>query len=146
MSDLPEPDPIRADARRARHRRPLPPDAACLLCGVSNLDTLLTAPESLFENHHVLGRSADPHLTVVLCRNCHALQSAAQHDHRAVPAPGRERTPDSVLERVARALASLALFVHQLAHTLRTLADALLRCAAGLDLYSPGWREQGWAA
>jgi hypothetical protein len=42
MSDLPEPDPIRADRRRARRDRRVPPDAACVLC-------LTVDPEILIE-------------------------------------------------------------------------------------------------
>ena len=149
MSDLPEPDPIRADLRRERQRTRLPDDPECLLCGVSTLDTLTRYPaakvERLMEAHHVVGQAADSDLTVVLCRNCHAIQTAAQHDLGAVPPPGRHRAPDTIIERVARALRSLAIMLHALAHTLTGFATGLLTLVTGMDSYAPEWREQGWA-
>jgi hypothetical protein len=141
MTDLPEPDPIRADRRRARRRASLAADAACLLCGIRDIDALLPAGRSLLEDHHVLGRAATSELTVVLCRNCHAMQTARQHDHAALPPLGNGAISDSVLERVARGLISLAVFLHELAHTLQGLASQLLAVVRQLDVTTPGWRD-----
>jgi hypothetical protein len=141
MTDLPEPDPIRADRRRARRRASLAVDAACLLCGVRDIDALLPAGRSLLEDHHVLGRAAAPELTVVLCRNCHAIQTARQHDHGALPPLGKGVASDSVLERVARGLISLSVFLHELAHTLQLLASQVLVFVRQLDGAVPGWRD-----
>jgi hypothetical protein len=144
MIDLPEPDPVAADRRRARKRAKLPPDAHCELCGISDPDVLLAGPEPLLEKHHVLGRAAVPDVTVVLCRNCHAMQTARQHDHYALPPLGKGAPPDSFLERLARALISLALFLHELAHTLNGFAAQLLVFVRQLDIAVPGWRD--WEA
>jgi hypothetical protein len=141
MTDLPEPDPIRADRRRARRRAALPLDAACLVCGIRDPDVLLRVGGSLLEDHHVLGRAVAPELTVVLCRNCHAMQTAGQHDHAALPPLGAAAVSDSVLERVARGLISLAVFLHELAHTLHGLASQLLVFVRQLDMTVPGWRD-----
>jgi hypothetical protein len=46
-----------------------------------------------------------------------------------------------LLERIARALRSLAVFLHDLAHSLTVLADQLLRLVAALDEAVPGWRR-----
>lgn len=133
MSELPERDPIGADRRRTRRRGRLPPEAACALCGMTHLDTL--------EVHHGLGQVASKEATVVLCRNCHAQQTGLQHDHDALPPLGRGRQKDSVLEQVARALLSLAQFVHALAHALTAFAAQLFAFVAHLDLTVPGWRS-----
>ena len=145
MSALTEPDSIGADRRRARRTARLPADAVCQLCGIANVDMLTPARVPLLEEHHVLGRVAAPDTTVPLCRNCHAVATGAQHDHDALPPPGRYRTPDTVLERIARALRSLALFVHELAHTLTSYSDHLADVAAALDVALPQWRTQEWA-
>jgi len=141
MPDLPEPDPISADRRRDRKRAKLPADAACALCGITDTDALLPDHVPLLEQHHALGRTAAPDVTVILCRNCHAIQTGRQHDHDALPPLGRGARTDSLLERVARALISLAQLVHELAHTLTGFATQLFVFARQLDLAVPGWRE-----
>jgi hypothetical protein len=141
MSDLAEPDPIGADRRRARKQAKLPPDARCLLCGISDPDVLLRAAATLLEEHHVLGQAAAPDLTAVLCRNCHAMLTGRQHDHHALPPLGRGARRDSSLERDARALVSLALFVEELAPALNRIAAELFVLARQLDIAVPGWRE-----
>ena len=137
MSDLPDPDPIAADRRRARRCAKLPPDPACEFCGIDDVD--------LLEVHHVLGRDAAPDAVIVLCKNHHAKQTALQHDQDALPPLGRGSQPDSLLERLARALRSLAVFLHELAHTLAGYADRLLAFVEQLDVDVPGWRDWGTA-
>src|SRR5207302_163148 len=117
VSELPERDPIGADRRRSRRRSRLPADAACAFCGHSEPDAL--------EVNHGLGRAASAEATVVLCRNHHAHQTGRQHDHDALPPLGRGGRSDSCLERIARALLSLAVFVHELAHALTDFAGQL---------------------
>jgi hypothetical protein len=141
MIDFPEPDPIAADRRRARKQAKLPPDAQCELCGISDPDVLLATPGPLLEEHHVLGRAAAPNVTVVLCRNHHAILTGRQHDHDALPPLGQAAPRDSFLERLARALISLALFLHDLAHTLNGFAAQLLVFVKQLDVALPGWRN-----
>lgn len=137
MSDLHDPDPIAADRRRARRRAKLPPDAACVFCGLDDVDVL--------EVQHVLGRTAAPDAIIVLCKNHHAKQTALQHDQDALPPLGRGSRPDSLPERLARALRSLAVFLHELAHTLADYADRLLAFVVQLDFEVPGWRDWGTA-
>lgn len=138
MTDLPQPDPIAAAARRRTARRSLSADASCQLCGD-------TRPEVL-EDHHVLGVAASNTVRVWLCRNCHRTQTTAQHDLQALPPSGRYRPPpDTVIERVARGLRSLAVFIHALAHWLTTAADQLLAVVTGLDTTHPTWRTEAWA-
>jgi hypothetical protein len=144
MTDLPEPDPIGADRRRARKRDKLPPDAQCMRCGIRDPDVLLPGSVPLLEEHHVLGRAAAPDLTVVLCRNCHAILTGRQHDHNALPPLGRGTPRDSSLERDARALVSLALFVEELAPSLNRIAAELFALARQFDIAVPGWRD--WEA
>lgn len=139
MSVLPEPDPIRADRRRSARRKLIPEEAACVLCGHTDPDGLT------LEDDHPLGWQAADSARVWLCKNCHATQTAARHDHQAGSPAGRGSQPVAVLERLARALRSLGVFVHTLGHTLLTFAEQLLACARGLDSYAPGWRSQGWA-
>jgi hypothetical protein len=98
----------------------------------------------LLEEHHVLGRTAAPDVTVVLCRNHHAMLTARQHDHNALPPLGKGVPRDSFLEQLARALTSLALFLHDLAHTLNGYAAQLLMFVWQLDIAVPGWRA--WVA
>lgn len=118
MTDLPVPDPIAAAHRRTTRRALIPDKAACP-CGERNPD--------LLEDHHVLGVAGSDTVRVWLCLNCHRRQTIAQHDLQALPPAGRYRPPpDTTLERIARALRSLAAFVHELAHWLIRTADELL--------------------
>ena len=137
--DLPEPDPIAADNRRTHRRDLIPDEAACVLCGFSDPDGLV------LEDDHVLGWRAADDVRVWLCKNCHAIQTAERLDHQAGSPAGRPTEPISVLERLARALRSLGVFLHALAHTLFDYAEQLLAMAAGLDGFAPGWRAQAWA-
>jgi hypothetical protein len=144
MSHLPEPDPVSADRRRARRQVKLPQGAACVICGVTDHDILVVG-RSIIEAEHPLGEEAAPDVWVPLCRNHHAAQTAAQHDHQALPPPGprgRHLTVPETLERVLRAL---AVFAHALAHALVGFADQVRDLVAGLDQEYPNWRDQPWA-
>ncbi len=134
---LPEPDPVKADRRRARKRARLPADAACCICGETDGEVL--------EVQHVLGEEAAPDVTVVLCRNDHARQTGAQYDQKALPPPGPAQQRDTIVEVVERILRGLAVFAHALALALVAYADALRAMVVGLDLDQPEWRETGWA-
>ncbi len=137
---LPDPDPIKADLRRGKRRR-LDPDAvACALC-------LAVPPDgAAFEDDHVLGWRADDATRVWLCRACHRAQTELRHTLHAGSPAGRHQPALSLLERLARALRSLAVFGEALAHALFRFADQLLDLARGLDVFAPGWRIQPWAA
>ncbi len=133
MTDLSEPDPIAADRRRDRRRRKLPPRAVCAVCGEVDIDVL--------EIQHALGRAASKDATVVLCRNCHARQTARQHDHKAVPPPGGDRgAPRSFPERLAAILSSIGVFLHALAHALIEYAAQLRVLVRQMDQAVTDWR------
>jgi len=137
---LPAPDPIKADLRRAK-RRPLDPNtAACALC--------LAVPEDglALEDDHVLGWRADDTSRVWLCQACHRAQTAERHDQEGGSPAGRHQPDLSVLERLGRALRSLAGFVNALAQALCRFADQLTDVVRGLDVCAPGWRTEPWAA
>ena len=137
--ELSEPDPIAADDRRTRRRDLIPEEAACILCGFSDPDGLV------LEDDHVLGWRAADDVRVWLCKNCHAIQPAERLDHQAGSPAGPRTKPDSLLERLARALRSLGVFVNALGSALFRFAEQLLAMAAGLDESAPGWRTQAWA-
>jgi hypothetical protein len=129
------PDPIRNDRRRARKQATLPPDAACVLCGISNPTNLLQVRRSLLHHHHVPGRVYADELTVPLCQNCHAVETQAQHD-LAVDLRGAARLP----ERLVSVLRALGVFFQRLGARLLVWADQLAALVAALDRDCPGWR------
>jgi hypothetical protein len=134
--ELNESDPIAADGRRTRRRTLIPEEAACVLCGLSD-------PSGLrLEDDHPLGFRAADDVRIWLCLNCHAKQTADRHDHHAGSPAGRRTNPVSVLESLARALRSLAVFLHALAHALFRFAEQLLALEGRLDVLAPGWRTQ----
>jgi hypothetical protein len=136
---LNESDPIAADNRRTRRRALIPDEAACVLCGMSDPDGLR------MQDDHPLGFRAADDVRIWLCLNCHAQQTAARHDHQAGSPAGRPTEPISFLERLARALRSLAVFLYALAHALFRFAEQLLAFEVGLDEFAPGWRAHVWA-
>src|SRR5262245_49744934 len=99
------PDPVRSDARRARHLRKLGPDAACALCGVMTPEVLIVAKRTVLEAHHACGRAHDPDLTIPLCRNCHAVQTEGQRMAGVDFSP-----PSTFLHQLVAALTSLGMF------------------------------------
>lgn len=144
MTNLPEPNPINADRRRARKAVKLPADASCLFCGIAEPDVLIVS-RRVIEGQHVLGEETAPGVVVALCRNCHAIATGRQLDHEALPPPGPPRRPDSLPETTERALRGLAVFAHDLAHWLVAWADRLRDFWQGLDDRDPSWRDEPWA-
>jgi hypothetical protein len=134
-------DPLGASGRRHRRRRKLGPDARCIACGESNPTVLIRANRSLFEHHHVLGTQHVPDLTVPVCRNHHAILSAAQVDDgvRLDPQP-------TVLERLVAIFHAFASFLGSLAKILIEWAMKGHSFIAGLDADFPGWRTKPWAS
>jgi hypothetical protein len=139
LSCLPEPDPVAALRRRTARRTLIPEEAACALCGFADDDGYA------LEDDHVLGLAGSDTARVWLCKNCHAVQTAARHHHQAGTPAGRQRPDLSLLERLARALRSLGVFAHELSLALFTFAHDLIAFSRGLDEFAPGWRSQGWA-
>jgi hypothetical protein len=130
-------DPIGEDARRARRERRLGPEAACVICGETDPAVLLRVGRSLLDQHHLGGKVNDPELTVVVCRNHHAVLTEAgrvsgiELDRRA------ERSSLERLEAVLRGLADLFALLVQ---ALRGWADELRDTICRLDEGWPGWR------
>ena len=135
-----EPDPIGNEVRNNRRARRLPPDAACALCGETEVSTLekvdkpKIAPHVL-EVHHAAGRHNDAELEVVLCRNCHARATAAQWDAGAL---SRGRPPTS-LHQLVNVLRSLASFFLLLGQRLFAWATFVVTFIERLDEILPDW-------
>jgi hypothetical protein len=144
-SALKKPDPVAAQRRSEKVLDRLPPDPACVLCGQREPDALL-GPKPVLESQHVLGRAAAPEAVVVMCANCHRIDTGRQLDQQALPPPGRYRPgADCLLDTIEKVLRCLAVFFESLAHALISFADRLRVCIAGLDALNPAWREEAWA-
>jgi hypothetical protein len=133
-----DPDPIGTDLREARRARKLPKNAVCVICGQRDPEVLRSAPRSILERHHLGGEANDAMLTVILCLNCHRLQTARQ------PTMGvelKESAARTDVERVISVLRGLALFFESLARALMDWAERLAAHVAVLDANCPGWRE-----
>ena len=136
-----EPDPIGNETRKARRERHLGPNSRCLLCGRDDPLTLLRVDRSLLDAHHPLGRKRMPELTVLLCRNCHAIETERMRDARI---PLDEDAERSVVEVVEIVLRAAAVFLRSLADAFDQFADRLPRLIVELDRRFPGWRELEW--
>jgi hypothetical protein len=77
----------------------------------------------IFEDHHV-GGCKYCELTVVHCKNCHAIASIMALNHPR-PIPG----PPTTEEAIGRLLLGLADFFEQLIKTLRTFGEYLIELA-----------------
>ncbi|SRR5712692_5051750 len=133
-------NPFGASGRKYRRRRKLGPDARCLGCGASNPTILIRVKRTLFEHHHPLGQAHAPDLTVPLCRNCHAILSAAQVDD-GIPLDPQP----TILERLVAIFVAFVSFLGALAEVLLEWALRGLRLVAGLDADYPDWRTKPWA-
>jgi hypothetical protein len=139
-----ERDPVATAARQAARTRRLGPDAACACCGLTDPVALTRQRRRRrLEEHHAAGRANDTGLVVVLCLNCHASISEHQRDAGLFTT---DDDPTCVLERLARALASLATFADHLAGALRRWAEQLLTLVADLDRDHAAWRSLPSAA
>jgi hypothetical protein len=91
-------------------------------------------------------RTRAPDVVVVMCANCHLIDTGRRHDQRALPAPGRYRPrPDCLLDTIEKVLRCLAVFFEALARALISFAERLRVFIAGLDALAPTWRDQTWA-
>jgi len=111
----------RKERRKQRRAEHFPPDAACIICGESDLCCL--------EWHHVAGVdfSGDQ---VVVCRNCHRKLSDKQKDHPPTLAEVPTRT-----ECEGRKLLGIA-DIMELLHNPFELVELVRR--TGLDLIERG--------
>ena len=115
--------------RGARLLKRFGPDAACAWCGESRLHLLL-------EFHHPAGRAHDPDLTIILCRNCHAIASEGQHCG-AVPMKAQA---DILARQIARHRA-LAAFYRDAADSEERAAEDLRDFADSLDAKHSNFNE-----
>jgi hypothetical protein len=144
-SALPLPDPVAAQRRSEKVLARLPQNPVCVLCGQREPDALLPG-KPVLEAQHVLGQAAAPDAVVVMCANCHRIDTGSQLDQQALPAPGRYRPrPDCLLDTIEKVLRCLAVFFESLARALISYAERLRVFIAGLDTLAPTWREHGWA-
>jgi hypothetical protein len=95
-------------------------DPACCHCGNSDWRAL--------ELHHIAGRAFDS-MTVILCKNCHAILTDAQGGHPTIA----EDTP-TMLDRIGRLLLNLADFFDQLGIRLREFGGFLVQLASSLPV------------
>jgi hypothetical protein len=130
-------DPIGDDVRGLRRQRQLGPDAVCVICGETNPAVLLRVRRSLLEQHHLGGEANDPELTVIVCRNHHAVVTEAGRVSGIELGRGAER---SSLERLEAVLRGLADFFEMLGRALRHWAEELATTVRRLDARWPGWR------
>ena len=129
-------DPIATDRRRARRRSRLGENPRCFLCGFSHPAALTKRQRRPFEEHHLAGRRNDEDLKVVLCFNCHAIQSDQQLQ-TGVPLG----TPETLLDRIAAWLMGVGQFLPQLGQHAFQLGTQLQSFITLLDEHLPTWRE-----
>ena len=131
---IPPVDPIAAETRRAKRERILGDDAACVLCGLGTLASLVSVSRNVVEAHHVVGRANDAELTVPLCRNCHAEVTEGYRD-AGVPL----NRPPTLLHRLVAILRALGVMLVALGQKCAAWAEELLR-----DMHGPGVDLSGW--
>jgi hypothetical protein len=129
------------DVRQARQQRRVGPNAACVMCGITNPEQLRLVRRTLVEQHHVLGKAHDEALMVPLCLNHHAQLTEDQRS-RGVRLQNAATFP----ERLEAMLRGLAAFFERLAERFHNWADQLLAFIQGLDAGWPGWRSMPTAA
>ena len=134
-NEFPERDPIANDVRRAKRESILGPDATCLLCGLKNVDALMSVSRSVLESHHVVGRATDNELTAVLCRLCHAEVTEGYRD-AGVPL----NRPATVLHALVAILRAFGAFFVKVGEKLEAWAARIIAIIARLDVSLPGWR------
>jgi hypothetical protein len=114
--------PLSAARRKAQRLQKLGSERPfCLLCGSREPMVLRTVTRRFLEDHHILGRAREPHLTLSLCFNCHALVTEGLL--QAGVGMERESDPRKFTSSVFRALS-----VHH-----RALSDAFWRMADWVD-------------
>ncbi len=129
-------NPIAAAGRHARREQRFGTDPACVRCGATEIEALVSVRRRFLEAHHVCGAMNDDALTVPVCRNCHAGLTEGQRS-----AGVTFTTPPTILHQVASALASLFSMLHDLCERGMDWAHALSELASELDSNFPAWRD-----
>jgi hypothetical protein len=132
---IPEIDPIAAETRRAKRERVLGEDAACVMCGLGTIESLIAVDRNVLEAHHIVGRANDGDLTVPMCRNCHA-EITERYRDAGVPL----NRPPTLLHRLAAMLRAFGAMLIAIGQTCAGLAEKLIRLMTRLDNELPGWR------
>ena len=134
------PNPIANDARRARRARRLPPDARCLLCGQNNPVVLSPVtsklPDSVLEEHHIVGWRIDEDLTAVVCANCHLLN----HEELRDLGVDLKHPSTNLLDQLLTWLTAIGALLYALADSAHALAERLRALLTALDTDLPTWR------
>lgn len=128
-------NPLQDQLRKERRADKLGKNPACARCGYSKPEALISVNKSLLEKHHVFLRANDPRTTIALCRNCHAIVTAAAYSAGAI------RPASSCLERFESMLRALGSFLISFGERLLEWADEVAAIVAGLDRQFAGWRE-----
>ena len=134
-------DPIANETRRAKRERVLGDDAACVLCGLAKMESLIAVHRNVLEAHHIVGRANDEELTVPLCRNCHAEITEGYRD-AGVPL----NRPPTLLHKLAAILRALGAMLIALGQKCAAWAEALINLIQRLDSALPTWRNWAEAA
>lgn len=129
-------DPIRTATRHTYREHRFRPNAACVRCGITTLETLVPVRRALLEAHHVCTRASDEGLTVPVCRNCHAVLTEGQ---RATGVTFD--VPPTLLHQIAAALESLFAFLYELCERGMDWVAALSGLIEDLDSDYPEWRQ-----
>ena len=94
--------PLRTALRKARRLEALgESEPMCIVCGREDPMQLRPEKRTLLEQHHPLGKSNDPDLTVPLCLNCHA--EVTERLRQAGVSMDRQKQPISFASHVFRA-------------------------------------------
>jgi hypothetical protein len=135
QNHFPTIDPLANETRRAKREQLLGEDAACVMCGLANIDSLTLVERSLLEAHHLVGRANDGELTAPLCRNHHA---EITEGYRDVGVPLNQ--PPTFLHRLAAILRALGRMLTAVGQKLSAWAETLIRLIDRLDAELRSWR------
>ena len=111
---------------------------ACISCGVTEPAVLRRSGSRLIEQNHLVGRANDAKLTAPMCRNCHALYTAAQYNRQIDLEYYESR---NLLEWTADFVLQLAYLFSQLALRLERMGTQLRELVVALDVEYPAWRS-----
>jgi hypothetical protein len=132
---IPPLDQLAAETRRAKRERVLGDDAACVLCGLGTLASLVLVNRNVLEAHHIVGRANDGALTAPLCRNCHAEITEGYRDSGV-----SLNRPPTLLHKLVAVLRAVGAMLIALGQKCAEWAEALFRLVQRLDTELPDWR------
>jgi len=133
-----EQNPIQNDSRHARREQLLGREPRCARCDCAEFDALIPTKHRLLEKHHIAGRNHDPDLTLVLCRNCHAILTEQLRKNGA-----DMREQPTLLERIVAILRAIGTALTFIGQALLRWAEELARFILDLDASDFAWREMG---